>query len=244
MRYLRKLKQGLGRFVIPRLPVNRRTFGILRYEFGSIARTLLNAANPHHHIRVHRLRRAPDLSLNIGSGAFGLEGWVNMDTDYVHPSITLALDVRRGLPFRDNQARRIFSEHAVEHLDFHQDIPALFDEFYRVLAPGGALRIIVPDGARFLKAYASGSKQDFAALGWNLDALPGDIYTPMHIINHIFHQGGEHLFAWDFETMELMLRRAGFSDIRQRQFRESADPELAIDLKVHEPYSLIVEAVK
>lgn len=50
---------------------------------------------------LHRLRRAPGLSLNIGRGAFGVEGWVNMDTHYVHPNITLALDVRRGLPFRD-----------------------------------------------------------------------------------------------------------------------------------------------
>lgn len=89
-----------------------------------------------------------------------------------------------------------------------------------------------------------GSKQDFAELGWNLDALPCDIYTPMHIITHIFHQGGEHLFPWDFETMELMLRRAGFSDIRQRRFRESADPEFTVDLEVHKSYSLIVEAIK
>jgi predicted SAM-dependent methyltransferase len=162
----------------------------------------------------------------------------------MHPSITLALDVRRGLPFRSNQVRRIFSEHTIEHLDFREDVPALFKEFYRVLAPGGALRIIVPHGGRFLKAYGSGSKESFAQLGWDLDAMPNDIYTPMHIVNHIFHQGGEHLFAWDFETMALMLGRAGFSEIKQREFRQSADPELAIDREIHRPYSLVVEALK
>jgi predicted SAM-dependent methyltransferase len=241
---MRNLKHEIGRIIIPLLPVNRRTFDILRYELHCIWLRLSNALNPQYRLRIRKFRQTPELSLNIGSGSFGLKDWVNIDSHTRHPSITLAMDVRRGLPFRDNQVRRIFSEHAIEHLDFRQDVPALFKEFYRVLVPGGVLRIIVPHGGRFLKAYASGSKDSFAQLGWDLDALPDDIYTPMHIVNHIFHQSGEHLFAWDFETMELMLKRAGFSEITQREFRQSADPGLAIDQQIHKPYSLIVEATK
>jgi len=74
--------------------------------------------------------------------------------------------------------------------------------------------------------------------------MPDDIYTPMHIINHTFHQSGEHLFGYDFETLKLLLERAGFSDIRQRSFRESHDRDVAIDLEVHRPYSLYVDSVK
>ena len=81
-------------------------------------------------------------------------------------------------------------------------------------------------------------------LGWNVDRLPDDIYTPMHVINHIFHQGGEHLFAYDFETLKWALNRAGFPTVLRQSFGTSIDSELAIDRENHRPYSLYVDAVK
>lgn len=64
------------------------------------------------------------------------------------------------------------------------------------------------------------------------------------MINHIFHQSGEHLFAYDFETLSWALRHAGFREIVKQSFRQSCDPELAIDQENHAPYSLYVEARK
>ena len=66
----------------------------------------------------------------------------------------------------------------------------------------------------------------------------------MHVINHVFHQGGEHLFAYDFETLAWALQQAGFSTVNQMSYRTSRDPKLAIDQDNHAPYSLYVEAVK
>jgi predicted SAM-dependent methyltransferase len=129
-------------------------------------------------------------------------------------------------------------------VDFRSDVPRLLRELHRVLEPEGILRIVVPDAERFLAAYTSRDPAAWRELDWAFERWPQDIYTPMHAINHIFHQGGEHLFAYDFETLRFALRDAGFEKIEKAAFRRSADPALAIDQEVHAPYSLYVEAAK
>ena len=49
--------------------------------------------------------------------------------------------------------------------------------------------------------------------------------TKLEHINYHFRQDGEHLFAWDFETMEKALRQAGFSKIVRRNFSPELDSE-------------------
>lgn len=239
-----KLKHTIGRILIPMLPLNRRTFDILRFEFGCIGQRLKNACSPVYHAKIRKLRSRRDLSLNLGSGGYGLPGWINIDARAGHKDIYIAYDIRRPLPFRDAQVKRIFAEHVIEHIDFRHDIPRVLKEFYRILQPGGIVRIIVPDAARFLSAYTHGSEKEFADLGWDIRKLPSDIYSPMHIVNHIFHQGGEHLFGWDYETMQFALARAGFEKVKQQSFRASDDPQLAIDRQQHAAYSLVIEATK
>ena len=237
-------KQKLGKWLIPCLPFNRRTFDILRFEVGCFYQRLSNALNPAYHRKVRLLQTRSDLSVNFGSGGRGLPGWINIDARPTHADQFIAYDMRRPLPFQNGQVRRIFAEHVIEHLDFRDDIPRLFREFHRILKPGGVVRIIVPDAERHLNAYVHQSPEEFASLGWDIAHLPKDIYTPMHLINHVFHQSGEHLFGWDWHTMEYALRQAGFSFVIRQKYKFSSDPELAIDQPNHAPYSLYVEAVK
>jgi hypothetical protein len=64
----------------------------------------------------------------------------------------------------------------------------------------------------------------------------------MDIINHVFHQWGEHKWAYDFQTLAHRLRAAGFQAIELAEFQKSCDAALASDRDVHAPYSLYVEA--
>lgn len=235
--------KSLLRRLAARLPVSPRTLGILRHELRAAQAAVFNALSPSWHLKTWHLRRQRGLSVNLGSGGRGLAGWINADIRW-HRDTDLRLDIRRRLPFATGSVRRLFAEHTIEHLDFRHDIPRVFAEFYRILEPGGTLRIIVPDGGRFLHAYASNGREAWIALGWDPSALPDDIHTPMHVINHIFHQDGEHLFAYDFETLDFALKRAGFATVVRQAFRVSRDPALAIDRENHRPYSLYVEAVR
>lgn len=235
-------KQRMGGWLGRRLPISRGMMSELRFEAKCWLCRAANSLSPAYHRRISRLRGENGLSLNVGSGGRGLAGWVNTDA-VGHPADqTFACDVRRGIPLGDGTVARIFAEHVVEHLRFRLELPGVLGEFHRVLEPGGRVRIIVPDGRRFAEAYVRGDPAQWAALGF--DPLPADMPTPMAMLNHVFQQGGEHHFAYDYETLEWALKKAGFADVRRSEFGRSADPLLAIDRREHAPYSLYVEAVK
>jgi predicted SAM-dependent methyltransferase len=236
------LKQRIGQWLIPKLPINRELFTELRFEANSWACEMRNRISPSYHREVLRLRGLKGISLNIGSGGRGLAGWVNTDAVRHPGDQSFPCDVRRTLPLADGSVARILAEHVVEHLNFKLEIPKVLEEFLRVLEPGGMLRIIVPDGRRFVEAYLANDSAHWGPLG--VHALPLDMPTPMAMLNHVFHQGGEHHFAYDFETLDWALGKAGFTDVRRSSFGVSSDPLLAIDRSEHAAYSLYVEAMK
>lgn len=47
--------------------------------------------------------------------------------------------------FGDDSILEIYASHVIEHLGFVDELPQALREFYRALAPGGALRVSVPD---------------------------------------------------------------------------------------------------
>ena len=48
------------------------------------------------------------------------------------------------MPFSEGVFRAIYCSHVLEHLPA-EDVPALLDEFHRLLRPEGLVRIVVPD---------------------------------------------------------------------------------------------------
>lgn len=236
------LKQRIGRWLIPRLPISPALFMKLRFEANSLVCHARNKISPSYHRRVKKMRGERGLNLNVGSGGRGLTGWVNTDAVGHSSDQTFSCDIRRGIPLSDGSVARIFAEHVIEHLDFKHELPKVLGEFHRILDEGGLVRIVVPDGRRFTQAYLGSGEVKWASLG--IEPFPADMPTPMAMLNHVFHQEGEHHFAYDFETLEWALRISGFKNIRQCSFGQSSDPLLAIDREEHAPYSLYVEAMK
>ena len=81
--------------------------------------------------------------LHIGCAGHLLEGWLNSD---LHPRARniLRLDATRRFPFPDSAFVHAYSEHVIEHLSFSQ-AASMLDECFRVLSPGGKVRITTPD---------------------------------------------------------------------------------------------------
>ena len=239
------IKHTIGKFIFPFIPIHRRVFNMVRSELNAFGIRLKYVLYPSYVMRLLRLRTMKHISLNVGCGGRCFAGWVNTDIRPLKSKeFFMQLDIRRKLPFQDRSVKRIFAEHVIEHIDFTYDIPKTLAEFYRVLEHGGTLRISVPDTQRFLQAYVYNDLSRWRELGWNVDRLQEHIYTQMHVLNLVFQQSGDHLFAYDFETLSVVLKKAGFKTVLRSQYNGSADDQLRVDCDVHKLYSLYVEALK
>jgi predicted SAM-dependent methyltransferase len=235
-------KQRVGQWLFPRLPITRFLFDQLRFEANAWLVRGKYALLPWWRARRRALAAKSGVLINVACGPQVLDEFVNVDLLPAAAAV-VAWDCRRSLPIGDGAARGIRVEQFVEHLETREELPAFLRDCRRVLAPGGVLRIVVPDAERYLHAYCASDDSGFRALAVP-DPFPDDLPTRMDVINHVFHQWHEHRWAYDFETLARRLGDAGFSHVVRSRFRDSLLPALAVDRDVHAPYSLYVEAVK
>jgi predicted SAM-dependent methyltransferase len=202
-----------------------------------------------------RFADAEDLLVNVGCGSSGLAGWVNIDC-FPAEGVTCVRDCRTSLPLPTDSARGIFTEHFLEHLDYYEEAPRFLEECRRVLQPGGLLRVIVPDGAKYLHAYDSGDMSSMRAFSplVSMDASSDDrpfsshreivpFRTKMEVVNFHFRQSGQHRFSYDDETLSALLLECGFEGVNRREFRSSSLADLEIDSEFRSAESLAVEGM-
>ena len=77
--------------------------------------------------------------LHLGASNSVLRGWLNSDLFPTREGV-IYLDVTRRFPFANNTFDYVFSKHLIEHIDY-DDASAMLRECYRVLKPGGRVRI-------------------------------------------------------------------------------------------------------
>lgn len=164
------------------------------------------------------------LLLNIGCGDLFRSNWINLD--YSPKRGVHYLNAINGLPFPSGVARHIHCEHFLEHLDF-SDARGFLTECYRVLVKGGTIRLILPDAEKYLLAYVKRDSEFFMALR-DLGHARDPLRTRMQVINQMFRMGGDHKFAWDFETLSTVLMEVGFTEVRRSAHGE-IEPHLNID---------------
>ncbi len=127
------------------------------------------------------------------------------------------LDVQRGphvdyvghcgdlSAFDDDSILEIYASHVLEHLGYVKELPLALREFHRVLAPGGTLRISVPDLAALCELFTDPAL-DFA--------------ERFHVMRMMF--GGQfdkadfHYAGLNEEFLRDYLRDAGFVDIARK----------------------------
>lgn len=159
------------------------------------------------------------LKLNIGCGKKLKAGWVNID---LKTSADLTLDVREPLPFPDNSCSVIYSEHFLEHLEYPNQVSSFLKECHRVLDTEGEFSVAVPDTEWPITEYIgirSDGYFEMAKKKWH----PNWCVTRMEHINHHFREYHDHKFAYDYETLEHVLREAGFSVVYKREYDERID---------------------
>jgi len=89
--------------------------------------------------------------LNLGCGEKYHPDWVNLDLYSGSPHV-MEHDLTRGIPFPDGSFSVVYHSQVLEHLPA-QDAPSFIAECYRVLRPGGILRVVVPDLENIVREY-------------------------------------------------------------------------------------------
>lgn len=185
--------------------------------------------------------------LNAGCGPKLAAGFVNLDYRWV-PGVDVVWDLRRPLPFPDHRFRGAYSEHCIEHFD-ETALQELLGEFYRVLQPGGRLRLVVPSLEIHARAYVAALEQGIRT------GRDGEDDTAAQAINRVFYEGHArmksthwvhdgHHFVHDLASLGRQLRAAGFVAIARAACQVGSDPMLLIDQEERRGESLYVEAVK
>jgi len=115
--------------------------------------------------------------INVGSGSHILEDYINMDHREIK-GVDIVGDITE-IPLEASSMEEIFASHVVEHFTEKQIVPIL-QHWFNLLAPGGKIRIIVPDIESMSKDFAAGK------ISWEqlrLVTLGGQDYSSDYHLN-------------------------------------------------------------
>jgi predicted SAM-dependent methyltransferase len=198
---------------------------LARYELDMLLLRIRCTLGPSYRHQVRELSRRRHLKVHLGCGNNLKPGWLNLDC-YPPPTVpgieTLVLDMRRGLPLANGSVDAIYSEHFLEHVPLEIVRETLLPELHRILAPGGEIRIGVPDGEFYVRGYMAlhGDQRDPY-----YKSLLGD-ELPMMWINDVARSSA-HKYLYDYETLERLLGDAGFAQLRRGVANDSSSPVFA-----------------
>lgn len=177
------------------------------------------------------------INLNLGCGEKPIPGFINVDIREM-PGVDIVTDIEK-LDLPDNYADLIYSCHTLEHIDRHRTEDVL-KEWFRVLKPGGTIRLAVPDFAAVVARYmATGAKALYECTG----LVCGGHKNPYDAHKNLF----------DFEKLKFHLWNAGFNNVRLYEWRDTFHANFDDYSKAYIPHmdfnkgqlmSLNVEATK
>jgi len=89
--------------------------------------------------------------LNIGCGNKFHKAWINIDMISYSPYV-IQYNLLKGIPYPDNYFEVIYHSQVLEHIP-KEKAPEFIRECFRVLKPGGIMRVVVPDLQNIVTEY-------------------------------------------------------------------------------------------
>lgn len=199
---------------------------------------------------LYRSLRAPSTAgkeivrIHLGPGQRNyLQGWINVDANMFTGKCDVWADMSQGLPFRDASVDAIYSHHVIEHLP---DLEGHFAEMFRVLKPGGVIRVGGPNGDAAMREYLAGNSAWFSDFPDQRSSIGG------RLENFIFCRR-EHLTILTPSYLRELAEGAGFTGIETvKPITETHHPSLfdsavlALEWEStpDSPHTLLIEARK
>jgi predicted SAM-dependent methyltransferase len=174
-----------------------------------------------------------------------LDGWVNVDANFVTAKIDIWADIRTTLPFRSGSVSAIYSYHVIEHLP-DRLLPFHFNEMFRVLRAGGVIRLGGPNTDMAIDKFKENDFVWFSDFPDKRDSIGG------RLANFVLCRV-EHLAILTSTYVAELASNAGFSQIRFCHPMQETSVPTVFDHQVLSkeweptpdfPHTLIIEAHK
>lgn len=133
-------------------------------------------------------------------------------------------DIVSGLPVSPDSCRAVYCSHVLEHLSLESLRKAL-QNTHRILKSGGVFRFVLPDLEHLVTKYINTTSYDAAPVFMKETRLgreKEDRSLKGFIVSWLGHS--EHLWMWDYKSIERELRSVGFVEIRRARFGDSPEP--------------------
>lgn len=189
--------------------------------------------------------------LQIGAGPSQKPGWLNTDIEPVREQVYL--DATERFPLPDSSMHYVYSEHVIEHISYEQG-QGMLRESYRVLAPGGKVRVATPNLKQFIGLFQEAKTAEMQ--NYTLEKLrwhewPATPDPECYILNQELREWG-HRFVYTPKMLRASLESAGFQNIRELAAGETDDPVFrSVEMRAFEDVrdvnrfeTLVFEAVR
>lgn len=183
---------------------------------------------------------ASGLRLNLGCGLNAPASWHNFDSS-LHAQITRFkpvyrllrganlvnrgscwpanvryLNLNKKLPWRDGSVEAVYLSHVLEHLSL-STVDLFLAESLRVLKPGGAIRLVVPDMYAHARAYLEATDELSSSIDQLLWAINMGLPQERSVIRRIYNLAmgypSMHKQMYDFATLSALLSQFGYRSI-------------------------------
>jgi len=177
------------------------------------------------------LRQTDTPRVVLGPGEHFYPGWLHLDL-CPNDARYVSFDAREALFIPSDAMNMVFSEHMIEHISYDQGL-FLAHEIFRVLKPGGRVRLATPDLARICSLAAdtlNETQQNY--VNFINKSFGGDFNNRATFpINNMFFTYN-HAFVYDEITLRELLERVGFTAVERCMPRASQYAELN-NLEMH-----------
>src|SRR4030042_206803 len=145
-----------------------------------------------------------EVKLHVGCGDRYIPGFIHIDARKL-PHVDYVTTADKLDMFKDNSVDLIYACHILDHLGRNQ-VDIVLKEWYRVLVPGGILRIAVSDFAKLAEVYLKTR---------DLNLVLGPL------LGRQDYPENTHFMIFDYGYLSEVLARAGFKNIHRYDWRQT-----------------------
>lgn len=185
-------------------------------------------------VLMENLNTEENLKLEIGCGTNPQPGYLHLDIRALRGVDVICDFANEKLPFKANTFVEILSSHSIEHISFRK-LPFVFQEWHRVLKPGGRVVLRTPDLEFICKSYLEHKTtpewpDDERFITENFGRVTPAWWANLKLFAGQDYSSNFHFLCFDFSMLSEALFRYGFTQVKRVNLgREISPGELQVE---------------